>query len=198
MYFWLLLQIYSSDLRLYVFVVQGHKRDISVFLPVEPVSKVGQVCPLHSGLVQWPQQATAGQGQQRGRQRQPFLRARTHSQLRRRGERRPFLGTRGKQMPLVLFLISMPLFPEVLPADVLEDGQAQRVEQEVPDLVFLLYEAAGSQTESVTHCTDQQQSVQLRQCPVRNLEREREGLHISLVSNWVCLLHRQLPSKAAY
>ncbi len=144
-----------------------------MFLPVEPVSKVGQVCPLHSGLVQWPQQATAGQGQQRGRQRQPFLRARTHSQLRRQGEWLSFLSTGGKQRPLVLFLISMPLFPEVLPADILEDGQAQRVEQEVPGLVFLLYEAAGSQTESVTHCTDQQQSVQLWESPVRTLEWER-------------------------
>lgn len=53
--------------------------------------------------------------------------------------------------------------PEVLAADVLEDGQAEGVEQEVPGLVLLLDEAAGCQAERVAHRPPQQQDVQLRE-----------------------------------
>lgn len=54
------------------------------------------------------------------------------------------------------------LLSEVSAADVLEDGEAEGVEQEVPGLVLFLHEAAGRQAESVSDRAGQQQHVQLR------------------------------------
>lgn len=69
----------------------------------------------------------------------------------------------GEQM---LFLVSgAAAFSEVFPADVLEDGEAEGVEQEVPSLVLFLYEAAGCKAESVADRASQQQNIQLRQSP---------------------------------
>lgn len=58
------------------------------------------------------------------------------------------------------------LLSEVLAADILEDGEAERVEQKVPGLVLLLYKAACRQAESVSDCAGQQQHIQLRQRPL--------------------------------
>lgn len=64
---------------------------------------------------------------------------------------------------------------EVLAADVLEDGQAERVEKEVPGLVLLLHEAGGAQTQRVPHRTQQQQHVQLRQLPAGGRDLRERG-----------------------
>lgn len=62
----------------------------------------------------------------------------------------------------VLFFISRaPLLSEVLAADILEDGEAEGTEQEVPDLVLFLHEAAGRQAEGVSDRAGQKQNVQL-------------------------------------
>lgn len=67
----------------------------------------------------------------------------------------------------MLFVISRaPLLSEVLAADILEHGEAERVEQKVPGLVLFLYETAGRQAESVTDGAGQQQNIQLWQRPV--------------------------------
>lgn len=61
-----------------------------------------------------------------------------------------------------LFFISRAsLLSEVLAADVLEDGEAEGVEQKVPDLVLFLYEAARRQAQSVSDRASQQQNIQL-------------------------------------
>lgn len=54
-----------------------------------------------------------------------------------------------------------PLFSKVLAADILEDGEAQGAEQEIPDLVLFLHEAAGGQAEGVSDGAGQQQNIQL-------------------------------------
>lgn len=66
-----------------------------------------------------------------------------------------------------------PPLSEVLATDVLEDGEAQRVEQEVPDLVLLLHEAAGGQAEGVSDGAGQQQNIQLGQPPLATAETGR-------------------------
>lgn len=46
----------------------------------------------------------------------------------------------------MLFVIPRDtLFSEVLPADILEDGEAEGAEQKVPGLVLLFHKAAGCQ-----------------------------------------------------
>lgn len=82
-----------------------------------------------------------------------------------------------------LFFISRaPLLSEVLAADILEDGEAEGVEQEVPGLVLFLYKAAGRQAESVSDCAGQQQHIQLRQRPLtaaapqRRLWKKKKGI----------------------
>lgn len=62
----------------------------------------------------------------------------------------------------MFFVISRDTpFSEVLAADILEDGEAQGVEQKVPDLVLFLHEATGRQAESVSDRAGQQQNIQL-------------------------------------
>lgn len=61
-----------------------------------------------------------------------------------------------------LFVISRAsLLSEVLAADILEHGEAERVEQKVPGLVLLLHETAGRQAECVTGGASQQHNIQL-------------------------------------
>lgn len=60
---------------------------------------------------------------------------------------------------ILLFVCRATLLSEILPTDILEDGEAEGVEQEVPGLVFFLYEAAGFQAESVSNRASQQQNI---------------------------------------
>lgn len=122
------------------------------------MSHVGKMSPLHAGLVEGAQQPAADQ-RERGRgQRQPLLRAR-HLGL---GVAAVF----GREDGLLVVSVAPPLLPEVLAAHVLEDGEAEGVEQEVPRLVLLLHEAARRQAEGVSDCAGQQQRVELRQGPL--------------------------------
>lgn len=75
-----------------------------------------------------------------------------------------------------LLLVSRgALLSEVLAAHVLEDGEAEGVEQEVPGLVLFLHEAARRQAEGVSHCAGKQQHVQLRQGPLAAPRRRLQG-----------------------
>lgn len=141
--------------------------------PVEPVTHVGQVSPLHPSLVEWAQQSAADQSEDGRGQRQPLLRVTL-----------PFVVSGGPAVfggeEAVFFFSSAevvvsrdPPLSEVLAADVLEDGEAQRVEQEVPDLVLLLHEAAGGQAEGVSDGAGQQQNIQLGQPPLATAETGR-------------------------
>lgn len=73
----------------------------------------------------------------------------------------------GREETLLFVVISgHALFSEVFAAHVLEDAEAQRVEQKVPDLVLFLDEATGRQAERVSDRAGQQQDVQLWQRPL--------------------------------
>lgn len=128
------------------------------------MTNVGQVSPLHSGLVDWAQQSAADESEDGCGQRQPLLRGTL-----------PFVVSRGSTDALggeeaVFFFSAVvsrdPPLPEILAAHVLEDGEAQRAEQEVPGLVLLLHEAAGGQAEGVSDGAGQQQNIQLWQPPL--------------------------------
>ena len=152
--------------------------------PVEPVAHVGEVGPLHPRLVQGAQQPAAGQGERGGGEGEPLLPGPgVPARLRGVGRAPALWRQKEPLLPLLLLLLfplllllllevpvlpdgsGTPLLPEVLAADVLEDGEAERVEQEVPGLVLLLHEAAGRQAERVAHRARQQEDVQLRQGP---------------------------------
>ena len=62
---------------------------------------------------------------------------------------------------MIFFISRTSLLSEVLAADILEDGEAESVEQKVPGLVLFLYEAASRQAESVSDRASQQQNIQL-------------------------------------
>lgn len=124
------------------------------------MTNVGQVSPLHPGLVERAQQSAADQSKDGCGQRQPLLRGIL-----------PFVVRGGPaavpgREEAVLFLSTIvsrgPPLSEVLAADVLEDCEAQRAKQEVPGLVLLLHEAAGGQAEGVSDGAGQQQNIQLR------------------------------------
>lgn len=51
---------------------------------------------------------------------------------------------------MLFFISGHALFSKVFAADILEDAEAQSVEQKVPDLVLFLYEATGCQAERVS------------------------------------------------
>lgn len=129
------------------------------------MTHVGQVSPLHPGLVERTQQPAADQSEDGRGQGQPLVRVALPLVV--SGSRAAVYG--GEET--VLFLSSKvgvpgdPPLSEVLAADVLEDGEAQRAEQEVPDLVLLLHEAAGGQAEGVSDGAGQQQNIQLGQRP---------------------------------
>lgn len=130
------------------------------------MTHVGQVSPLHPGLVEWAQQSAADQSEDGRGQRQPLLRVGlpfvvSGGTAVLGGEETGFFFSSAE----VVVSRDPPLF-EVLATDVLEDGEAQRVEQEVPDLVLLLHEAAGGQAEGVSDGAGQQQNIQLRQPPL--------------------------------
>lgn len=67
---------------------------------------------------------------------------------------------------VLLFITRAPLLSEILAADVLKDGEAECVEQEIPGLMLLLYKTARCQAECVTHSSCQQQNVQLWEWPI--------------------------------
>lgn len=66
----------------------------------------------------------------------------------------------------MLLFLSRALLSEVFAADILEDGEAEGVEQKVPGLMLFLYKAAGRQAESVSNGAGQQQNIQLWQRPL--------------------------------
>lgn len=117
--------------------------------------------PLHPGLVEGAQQAAAEQREGGRGQSQPLLRVDV-----RLGLSRGPVVLGGEDELLLVLLPGALLLSEVLAADVLEDGEAQRVEQEVPGLVLLLHEAAGRQAQGVAQRAGQEQDVQLRQRPL--------------------------------
>ena len=65
-----------------------------------------------------------------------------------------------------IFISRAPLLSEVLAAHILEDCEAECIEQEVPRLMLLLYKTAGRQAECVADGARQQQNVQLWQRPL--------------------------------
>lgn len=134
--------------------------------PVKPVTDVRQVSPLHPGLVERAQQSAAEQSEDRSGQRQPLLRVTIPFEV--SGGPAAVLG--GEEAVFFFsteVVVSRDLtLSEVLAADVLEDGEAQRAEQEVPGLVLLLHEAAGGQAEGVSDGAGEQQNIQLREPPL--------------------------------
>lgn len=117
------------------------------------MSHIGEVCPLHPGLVDGAQQPAAEQGEDGRGQGHPLLRA---GVLRRAGGVPAVLG----REEAVLVILGRALLPEVLATDVLEHGEAQGVEQEVPRLVLLLDEAARRQAQGVSDRSGKKQNVQ--------------------------------------
>lgn len=62
---------------------------------------------------------------------------------------------------MLIFMPGAIFLSKVLAADILKDGKAERVEQEIPGLMLLLYKTTCSQAECVTDSSCQQQNVQL-------------------------------------
>jgi hypothetical protein len=50
---------------------------------------------------------------------------------------------------------------KVAPKGFLAQSQTQGVDKKVPGLVLLFHEAAGSQAQDVTHCTQQKKEIHL-------------------------------------
>lgn len=75
------------------------------------------------------------------------------------------MGVFGRQKEVIL-VQRVSALSEVFARDVLKYREAERVEQEVPDLVLFLDEAAWRQAESVAHSPGEKQDVQLRQRPL--------------------------------